>query len=462
MTALIEAKIASIDEAVAPELGILPFLLLERQSNSTTKLLANSGTTRSIEGRKRPYRFEFKEPVMLSHVEIDMTGYKDYHKFAFLVKTIDGREEEYSEYPKDDMVSLTVDELCTSVIFTPPTAWASSPHFNQVRLFGIRMSEVGKFINFAYDIDGLKNEALAEIQAQQVAAQGRIEKAAEAQSNLDILQQRVAEAASELASTRANVVDETNKLNQLVAKTGATAKQLEATDERVDNLHSEIKVETQRKEQIQKDVTAAEAKLSDLKGNINLFPSEISGFVEQASSNTALYLRYAFGPLFILSAMFLLLISGAVDLSTVITVDQDVNILAMLVSRLPYVAISSAIIYACYRLARLFITEIMNINRQRLSLTKVSIIAKDISHAAEAGLGIPAELVYSNRLKVKMIMLGDHIKHLISSEPELLFPENLFALPTPVEVAQVTRATRRKSVTPKAVSIVEGQAEQAA
>ena len=69
----------------------------------------------------------------------------------------------------------------------------------------------------------------------------------------------------------------------------------------------------------------------------------------------------------------------------------------------------------------------MNNNRQRLSLTKVSIIAKDISQAAESGLKLSDEQIYANRLKVKMALLSEHINHLITTEPELIFPENLFS-----------------------------------
>lgn len=155
--------------------------------------------------------------------------------------------------------------------------------------------------------------------------------------------------------------------------------------------------------------------------------------------------------------MFLILIIGAVDLTTVITAETDVNLAAIVVSRIPYVAVASAIIYACYRLARLFITEVMNINRQRLSLTKISIIAKDISEAAESRLGFSEEQIYANRLKVKMALLGDHIKHLISTEPELLFPENLFALPAPGE-RQPTQARRRSTRTKAPATTDSGQA----
>lgn len=90
----------------------------------------------------------------------------------------------------------------------------------------------------------------------------------------------------------------------------------------------------------------------------------------------------------------------------------------------------------------------MNINRQRLSLTKISIIAKDVSQASESKLSFTDEQIYANRLKVKMALLGDHIKHLISTEPELLFPENLFSIPEAVEPGRTPRRRASRSRTP--------------
>jgi hypothetical protein len=293
-------------------------------------------------------------------------------------------------------------------------------------LFGFKENETADFIRFAADLDELKSSAIEEIRAAQTTAQKVLDRAAEAEANLVSLNSQISDAKATLNTIHADSKTATNNLNEIIAKTGATARQLEGTEERLSNLHGDIKIETQKREQLQSEVTASEARLRELEGNINLFPSEIVGFVNQAAANNKLYLQYAMGPLIILCAMFFLMISGAVNLTTVITTQKDVNLAAILVSRTPYVAVASAIIYASYRIAKVFITEVMNINRQRLSLTKVSIIAKDISQAAESGLNMTNNQIYANRLRVKMALLGDHIRHLINTEPELLFPENLF------------------------------------
>jgi hypothetical protein len=215
------------------------------------------------------------------------------------------------------------------------------------------------------------------------------------------LEEQISTAQASLSQTQADAKGASDDLNSIIAKSGATAKQLEGAEERVANLRGDIKIETQKKEGLQADIVAQETKLRELQANINLFPSEISGFVDQASSNSSLYLHYALGPMVVICGMFLMLILGAVDLTTVITTEKNVNLAAILVSRAPYVAVATAIIYASYRIAKVFITEVMHVNRQRLAMTKISIIAKDVSQAAEEGLNLSTSKLYSYRLKVK-------------------------------------------------------------
>jgi hypothetical protein len=42
-----------------------------------------------------------------------------------------------------------------------------------------------------------------------------------------------------------------------------------------------------------------------------------------------------------------------------------------------------------------------------------------------------------------MAMLGDHIKNLISADPEILFPENLFDVPSPLSAVKAISKSRK-------------------
>ncbi|MDD1452415.1 hypothetical protein NHF48_018210 [Sphingomonas sp. H160509] len=126
--------------------------------------------------------------------------------------------------------------------------------------------------------------------------------------------------------------------------------------------------------------------------------------------------------------MFILLIKGAADLSFIISSDKDINIEALMISRVPYVTIAVAVITASYKVARVFISEIMKINNQRLSLTKISIIAKDVSFSSEHGLSLTDEESYQLRTNLKMQMLRDHLKDYLSKDFTIELPKRLLGI----------------------------------
>lgn len=70
----------------------------------------------------------------------------------------------------------------------------------------------------------------------------------------------------------------------------------------------------------------------------------------------------------------------------------------------------------------------IKINRQRLNLTKISIIAKDVSSASEHELALSSDEVYRLRTELKMKLLGDHLKDYISKDVVSKMPARPFSL----------------------------------
>ena len=85
-------------------------------------------------------------------------------------------------------------------------------------------------------------------------------------------------------------------------------------------------------------------------------------------------------------------------------------------NRLPFVAISIFVVHACYKIAKVFIAEIMKINQQRLNLSKVSIVAKDVSDSSTTGLEFEDDEIYELRTKLKMDMLASHLKGYVGDD----------------------------------------------
>ncbi len=90
---------------------------------------------------------------------------------------------------------------------------------------------------------------------------------------------------------------------------------------------------------------------------------------------------------------------------------------------------SLGVVSFSYYIARMLILEIVRVNRQKLNLTKISVVAKDISYAIETGLNMPDDLKYERRLRLKMDLMRDHLREYINKDFEPSLPEQVTPVP---------------------------------
>lgn len=425
-TAAKKPKKDAITETPAPEVSQLPFQFVENHANRTTKLLANSGTTKSVEGQHRWFEYQFKQPVFIYRIVVNETNYPEYKNFELETVLDNGSTIKNRATPVSGKVFLEVNSFATAVRFRPPKDYLSlSKSIDSVEIYGFTRSDAGRFIQFCRDVEAIKLGALREIDIKEEQYQATIQQAAIAQQQLSDAQKTVAELKSQADRTKAAIkrldserLEQTTKLNAVEAAIDAAANRLRT-------VNAELESRTTRNQTLSEQIAGHQEKLSELRSNIALFPSELSDFAKQGKSNSETLFYLAIVPILVIFSMFILLVSGAVDLTTKITSDQYVNIPALVVSRFPYVFVALIIITACYKIASFFINEIIYVNRMRLNLTKISIIAKDISSSAEAGLGLSDMERYGVRLKLKMDLMRDHLKGYIRSDFETEMPKQI-------------------------------------
>ncbi len=196
-------------------------------------------------------------------------------------------------------------------------------------------------------------------------------------------------------------------------------------DERVAELTDKISEYHVTRSDLKENIAVKGKELKILQADIDMFPTEISEFVKQGGQNIKTYWKFAWAPLLLLAGVTLLLLTNAANLTTVYDENETINIWSIFVTRLPYVMIASGIIFASATLIKIFIGEIMRINQQRLNLSKISIIAKDVSMSAEDGLELSDYDIHELRTNVKMSMLRDHLKEYLSEDYSYV------GLPTP-------------------------------
>lgn len=87
-------------------------------------------------------------------------------------------------------------------------------------------------------------------------------------------------------------------------------------------------------------------------------------------------------------------------------------------TRLPFVIIALAFLEVCgLAVGRLF-SEIIRINRQRLSLSKLSIVARDVSVAAAQNADFDEDEMYEKEVKLKMELLRGYMTEDLGAEFE--------------------------------------------
>ena len=150
MTEISETNKQKVAETDSPKIGQLPFRLVEKPSNKTTRLLANSGKGKAIDGQHRWFSFSFKKPFFISRVVIHETNYPEYNSFQIEVTLEDGKTVKKSTSPKSGKVILDVNDFCNSIRFRPPKAyWSLGKTIDSVEVFGFQKVEASKFIQFA-------------------------------------------------------------------------------------------------------------------------------------------------------------------------------------------------------------------------------------------------------------------------------------------------------------------------
>lgn len=414
---------ADIENIQTPLAKEIPFDLVEHPGRKTTRLLATASLQSQLKGRHRWHDYNFKVPVFVSFIVLNCKEYSEYSDFDFSVQLFDGEKISLKTSPKAGVVKLTVAMICKSISMRPPAVFFSDPTLIELKIFGNKVDELRNVVDFINAFDSKKEQALAEVD---VAYSRLDDRAAE----VNVLEAQRNDIRSQIQTVKTQYTREVNKLDkarsdnlELTAKHQALeAEHRQITRQSVE-INSEISRLSARRDETKRMISDLQDQLKSLKENVNLFPSELSEFVKQGQQNIKVYMIFSVAPIAIIAVMFGMLIGGAADLTTIVTGNEKINLLAIAVSRAPFVMVAIAIITACFYLARMFVLEIIRVNRQRLNLTKISIIAKDTSFSLENEMSMDQDEIYAKRLKLKMDMMREHLRDYLGKDFEPNLPD---------------------------------------
>lgn len=421
----VEKLKSDIQNAESPTIPLIPVDLVQNYGSKTAKLLGSVDVADAIPGRNRRYEIRLKEPILISDIEIFCSGYPNNSEFFIDITLINGDNETLNAVTKDDSVFAEIDQLAIGISFTPPSISLSSTLIKRVEVSGLEIRHTRSFLRHILFVDSRKKEALALIdkELRQTLEQRAVLAALQSTrdglaAEADRLKLLTSAEEKKLLTLGQKIKDRSSKLNDVRSE-------FERMDHESNKLKRSINNLDKEKSDLEILILNSKNELKELNDQVNIFPSEISGFARQGRRDVILYSSLCLIPLSIISIVTFQLFQGAVNLTTIVTNEKQFNIAALIASRTPFVVTAIAIVSVCYYICRMLILECVRVNRQKLNLTKISVIAKDISYSVENGISISDDEKYERRIRLKMDLMRDHLREYISKDFEPSLPDRL-------------------------------------
>lgn len=396
----------------------IPFSFFNRPENKTTKLISVAPDQSPMTGRNIWYNFEFNELVFITSIKVEVSGYSSTNDFRFSWKTPQGETKETVLSPlNENFIIAEINSILTSFSFKPDRKIFESPEITKVTVSGFPATSTEKYLKWIGQAGLFKEEVEKHCATVINDAREKDEK------NIKL---------TELINTNTKKAEELfaeskeieTRIGKLKAEQTATQSDIDGRRHQLSNLEKQIADSDDLKRTKRLEIESLEDsrinlqnELNELKSDINLFPVEIKEFVAQGANNIKVYWLYSVIPLLILIIVTLHLLHNATNLLAQPTLISFSSVFATLVTRLPYIILMTAIIVASYKIAHFMLSEVIRINRQRLNLTKIGIIAKDVIESSVVGtVDLTDDEIVTARTKLKMEMLRDHLKNYLSED----------------------------------------------
>ena len=400
-----------VEENVLPSPSPFPVEFFSRRNNKVTQLVNNAVAANKIEGKCRWYDISLNEELYVSSIEIFVTGYSSFNNIEITIA--DSNDNSFNFNVKLDQNSSYVTPInrhVQKIRFRPATKFFSDTSINRINVIGYTKDEfyvleeqiakantvINESKNRSSEIEILEEQlVLAETQAKAALEASKAEREAvlreigQHNAQLDIVKQEIDNAKERYSKNEVDLLDQKSKLDELQN----VRRDLESKNAELD------------------------LKIRNLRDEIRLFPSEISGFVKEGSRTIRNYVLLCLPFVAILFYIVYNVYFNAINVTEIFKV-SGMSVWELFLTRVPYIIVNVAIIQVCGVAIFHFINKIIQINDQRLSLAKISIVARDVSTAAAGDTDLSGEERYEKETYLKMEMMREYLKNYLGDKYE--------------------------------------------
>lgn len=389
------------------------------QGNPALKeLVNNKSSDLSKKINKNEYRLNLNSPVLLRSIEIRTQDEDKSLQNKIKVTATEplyGKSKELRIGSSDGLTHRFSADCITDCITIKGTASGfiiDKAEIESIEIIGYLPRDIKKIIESADYIENCRNEVSNSID----------ELISDAETNLESIKLEIEDYAEQLSDLKKKHASINADIESLLSENGKLASQKEERKAEVNTLESEIKRKDSQILELESDIKDRKNEVNELSSisqalknevkkldeDKNIFAIELRDYITQGNSSKWQYFFLSLAPMAVISIICFMLFENATNFLEDLETTRETW--ELLLSRAPYTLISFALITASYKICAYFIKQLTHINNERLAMTKLQLIAKDVSDVALDPEIDDPEIRQQLRAKLKMEVLKNYMR----------------------------------------------------
>ena len=217
----------------------------------------------------------------------------------------------------------------------------------------------------------------------------------------------------ELDAAIAKQKDESTQLGTRISQLEQTQESLSKALDEKQKKERDLDQRILEKNAALENKTQQEARLRDrlkeLTNDVSLFAEDMQGIARQGGDQIKTYLWIVGACLIIGGILAIYSAYSTLQVFEIFVAKPELKVKDLILVKLPYILVISSIFHFLFKFAHPFLVRIREIHANRLRLSEISMLAREISDSALHGERINEEERAQIRLAVRMKFLRDHL-----------------------------------------------------
>lgn len=284
-------------------------------------------------------------------------------------------------------------------------------NLERFQLYGLTFNDAITQLNNFYQIKEDRNQYEEIISTKKVELVNKVkeitEKLNEYQEYLETQEEHESELNTNIDELKEQKKNLQNNINQQNSEIESLGSQITAKDNQLSKLNEDFLELQKRSKYLTEGNERLEERRKELEKSVNLFPDNLEGFVARATKTKWTYGFLAFIPLLILGFIVNLSWETLKDFTAISTVDTFEKAWIILIQRLPFTLLIITLASMCLAFLYKMVRHLTEIQQQELNLSKISMLARDVSDSEHNSL--EEEVIQKLRIDRKMKLIREFL-----------------------------------------------------